>query len=219
MTQILLLAQDAGRDEVQDVFLLADEDRVAGVVAALRADDDVRLLGQHVNDLAFAFVAPLGADQNCIRHSYPWKTISNPPRQRLSTAPIAATKIPEFTFGAKRTCLCEQKLETRPDGVNGGFCPEDSTECATELDVTQTFTSVRGRPVPDFLLIIVMGTSRPHSELHSAARGSMRVDELPGVRRFQFCDTAECNSALRAEQFCRADFHVAVEKHCPESRG
>ena len=35
MTHSLVLAQDAGGDEVQDVFFLADEDRVAGVVAAL----------------------------------------------------------------------------------------------------------------------------------------------------------------------------------------
>ena len=47
---------------MQDVFLLPDEDRVAGVVAALRADHDVRLFGQHVDDFAFAFIAPLGAD-------------------------------------------------------------------------------------------------------------------------------------------------------------
>ena len=58
----LVLAQNAGGDQVQDVFLPFDVDRVAGVVAALRADHHVRLLGQHVNDLAFAFIAPLGAD-------------------------------------------------------------------------------------------------------------------------------------------------------------
>ena len=46
---------------MQDVFLFPDEDGVAGVVAALGADDDLRLLGQHVNDFAFALVAPLGA--------------------------------------------------------------------------------------------------------------------------------------------------------------
>ena len=50
-------------------------DGVAGVVAALAADDDVGLLGQNVDDLAFAFVAPLGADQNCVRHeSEKWTT-------------------------------------------------------------------------------------------------------------------------------------------------
>ena len=57
----LVLAQNAGGNQVQDVFLAFDVDGVAGVVAALRADHHVRLLGQHVNDLAFAFIAPLGA--------------------------------------------------------------------------------------------------------------------------------------------------------------
>ena len=37
-----------------------------------RADDDVRLLGRDVDDLAFAFVAPLGADQDCVRHGMKW---------------------------------------------------------------------------------------------------------------------------------------------------
>ncbi len=61
-------AQDAGGDEVQHIFLPFEVDGVAGVVAALRANDHVRLLGQHVNDFAFAFVAPLGAHQYCIGH-------------------------------------------------------------------------------------------------------------------------------------------------------
>ena len=53
---------------MQDGFLAIDDDGVAGVVAAGVADDDLRLLGEHVNDFAFAFVAPLGADENCICH-------------------------------------------------------------------------------------------------------------------------------------------------------
>jgi hypothetical protein len=47
---------------VQDVFLLSDEDRVARVVAALGSDDDVGLFGEDVDNFAFAFIAPLGAD-------------------------------------------------------------------------------------------------------------------------------------------------------------
>jgi len=35
---------------------------VTGVVAALSADDNVRLLGQDIDDFAFALIAPLGAD-------------------------------------------------------------------------------------------------------------------------------------------------------------
>ena len=43
---------------------------MAGVVAAGVTDDDLRLLGEHVNDFAFAFVAPLGADENCVCHKF-----------------------------------------------------------------------------------------------------------------------------------------------------
>ncbi len=67
-------AQDAGGDEVQDEFFLADLDGVAGVVAALRADDDVGLLGEDVDDLSFSFIAPLGADENGVHDkSNGWK--------------------------------------------------------------------------------------------------------------------------------------------------
>ena len=60
--------QNAGRDQVQNIFLAAVDDGVSGVVAALAADDDIRLLGQDVDDFAFAFIAPLGADQNRVCH-------------------------------------------------------------------------------------------------------------------------------------------------------
>ena len=56
-----VFAKNAGGDEVQDVLRPADDDRVARVGAALGAHDDVRLLGQEVDDLALALVAPLGA--------------------------------------------------------------------------------------------------------------------------------------------------------------
>ena len=45
-------------------FLFADEDGVAGIVAALGAHDHIRLFSEHVDDLAFAFIAPLGADHD-----------------------------------------------------------------------------------------------------------------------------------------------------------
>ena len=41
---------------------------MAGIIAALRPHHDVRGFGEKINDLAFAFVAPLGADQNRIGH-------------------------------------------------------------------------------------------------------------------------------------------------------
>ena len=37
-------------------------------MAALKADHDIGLLGQPIDDLALAFVAPLGADHDNIGH-------------------------------------------------------------------------------------------------------------------------------------------------------
>jgi hypothetical protein len=44
------------------------DDRVAGVVAALKAHDEVRPLGEQVGQLALSLVAPLGADDDYSRH-------------------------------------------------------------------------------------------------------------------------------------------------------
>ena len=46
------------------------DDRVTGVVPALEADDEVRLLRQEVGDLSFALVAPLRADDRSDRHVF-----------------------------------------------------------------------------------------------------------------------------------------------------
>ena len=55
---------------MQNVFFRAEKNGVSGVVAARVTDDDVRPLSEHVNDFAFAFVAPLSADENCVRHKF-----------------------------------------------------------------------------------------------------------------------------------------------------
>ena len=64
-----LAADEAGGQQGELVGLVADDERVAGVVAALEADDDLGAAGQPVHDLAFAFVAPLGADHGDVGHS------------------------------------------------------------------------------------------------------------------------------------------------------
>ena len=53
--------EDAARDEPELVRLVADHERVAGVVPALVAGDHVGALGEEVDDLALALVAPLRA--------------------------------------------------------------------------------------------------------------------------------------------------------------
>ncbi len=63
--------QNAGRDEVEDGFLPPHFDGVASVVAALEAHDGATLGAQHVHNFALALVAPLGADDDRIRHGSP----------------------------------------------------------------------------------------------------------------------------------------------------
>ncbi len=59
-----LLAQDARGNERQDGLLAADDQRMAGVVAALEARHGGGALGQEVDNLALAFIAPLRADDD-----------------------------------------------------------------------------------------------------------------------------------------------------------
>jgi hypothetical protein len=54
--------QDPRRDQVQFPGLAGADDRVAGVVAALKAHDRVGPLGEQVGDLSLALVAPLGSN-------------------------------------------------------------------------------------------------------------------------------------------------------------
>ena len=54
--------EDPGRDQVElPLHAVVTDDRVAGVVAALEANHEVRVLREQVGDLALALVAPLGA--------------------------------------------------------------------------------------------------------------------------------------------------------------
>ena len=57
--------------ELEGVALTADHDGVAGVVAALVAHDVAVLLGEQVDDLGLALVAPLGADDDGDGHARP----------------------------------------------------------------------------------------------------------------------------------------------------
>ncbi len=63
-----VVVQDAARHELQREGLTADDDRVARVVPALVADDDLHLLGNEVGELALALVAPLRTDHDGCGH-------------------------------------------------------------------------------------------------------------------------------------------------------
>ncbi|MBM2841128.1 MAG: hypothetical protein HW412_1656 [Bacteroidetes bacterium] len=63
-----LFVENAGGDQVEHVFLVADAHGVASVGPPLIARNDVCMLGEHVDNFPFSFVAPLGADNNLDRH-------------------------------------------------------------------------------------------------------------------------------------------------------
>ncbi len=62
-------ADDAAGQQAELVDLVADDQRVAGVVPALEADDDIGARRQPVDDLALALVAPLRADDDDVSHA------------------------------------------------------------------------------------------------------------------------------------------------------
>ena len=64
----LALAHHAGRQQRQLIGGAVDHQRVAGIVAALEAHHDIGALRQPIDDLALAFVTPLGADDHDIGH-------------------------------------------------------------------------------------------------------------------------------------------------------
>ena len=61
--------EDAGRNQVDRETALLVDDRVARVGAAVPADDQVRVAGEQVDDLALALVAPVAADDCRDRHA------------------------------------------------------------------------------------------------------------------------------------------------------
>src|SRR4029077_2000407 len=63
-------AQDARRDEVRDVLLSVDHQRVSRVRAAAPTDDDLSLLGEQIDDLALTFVSPLRSDDDDDGHLF-----------------------------------------------------------------------------------------------------------------------------------------------------
>src|SRR6267378_1528968 len=68
---LLLGAQDAAGDELQNEAVFADDYGVPGVMSTSDARDIVKSSGQIIDDFAFAFVAPLRADYHDRFHAVP----------------------------------------------------------------------------------------------------------------------------------------------------
>ena len=59
-----VVVEHSTRDELKGETLTVDHEGVAGVVAALIADDQFHLLGDEVGELALPLVSPLSTDDN-----------------------------------------------------------------------------------------------------------------------------------------------------------
>jgi hypothetical protein len=57
-------------NQVQRVFSVFVDYGMAGIVAALKPNDDIRLLRQVIDDPPFSFIAPLCADYGCNWHTF-----------------------------------------------------------------------------------------------------------------------------------------------------
>jgi hypothetical protein len=62
--------EDAGRDQVEDVLALSDDDGVTRIRAALVARDDVDMFAEAVDNFTLPLIAPLGADNDLDRHRW-----------------------------------------------------------------------------------------------------------------------------------------------------
>ena len=81
----LLGIEDPGGNQVEGVLLVAHHDGVSRVGAAVVADDGVVLRGQEVDDLAFALIPPLKADDGGVAHMRWQRTFTAQPA--LSAGP------------------------------------------------------------------------------------------------------------------------------------
>jgi hypothetical protein len=79
--------QNAARHQLQDKLLALDDDGMAGVMAAGIARHDGEVFREHVDNLAFALVAPLGADDDrsfsLLQMLAPWNRMPRPSRPQL----------------------------------------------------------------------------------------------------------------------------------------
>ena len=100
--------QNAGRNLVQHELPVTNHDSVPGVGAALIADHHVGLLGEHVNELPLALVAPLRPDDN--------NTIVLAVKHQLTSgdAPRRAGKRLAFPSFAARSSAARSAVDSAP---------------------------------------------------------------------------------------------------------
>ncbi|CAB5032202.1 unannotated protein [freshwater metagenome] len=96
--------EDPRWDQVELPDVVAVDNCVAGIVAALEAGNDLRTLRQKIDDLPFSFIAPLGADYNDPWHQRRSLRGARPDVGLASVAgPYRACQRPRIGAGLRRT--------------------------------------------------------------------------------------------------------------------
>ena len=200
----LARVEDPGRDQVELPLHAVADDRVAGVVAALEADHEVRVLGEQVDDLALALVAPLGADDHdaghVVRAVY---EASAAAAARLAVAP-ASLVVPAAAE------LRARLVRTRA----AGRCPYMRQRVAAHL------VQPRDRALADLLAQLVVGARFVVSSDRAAvlvARVDDRVELLEHPRRAllgaDVVDVQQVDGGEAVEQLVEASTRdVVVER-------
>src|SRR5262245_24698633 len=73
----LAVMQDSRWDQMQDELLALDNHGVTRIVPALVSRNDVELFSQQIDDLSFAFIAPLGAYNDNVCHDVSEAAVSS----------------------------------------------------------------------------------------------------------------------------------------------
>src|SRR5262249_43907338 len=109
-----------GGDEREHGPMAADDEGVAGVVPALEARHGGGALGEEIHDLALAFIAPLGADDDHeLSHAQP--LTKNRMRMPISMLPRPAKR-------NSRSCTCKSRAKARLTscGLRKGAMPSNT---------------------------------------------------------------------------------------------
>ena len=106
-----VVVEDAARDQLEGEGLAVDHNAVAGIVAALIADDQVHFAGEQVGQLALPLVAPLGPDHNGCGHT---------PLRSLCRSDYAPVYPFSKSGSAKRPCSAGPGVTARVE--RGGRC-------------------------------------------------------------------------------------------------
>ena len=111
--------QDAGRAQLELHRLVPDHHRVAGVVAALVADDHGHLLREEVGGLAFALVPPLEADDHGRGHQLASGHETTPARAGVTDRPLPRVPAGASAGRAIGGAIPSHGADVAPSSSNG----------------------------------------------------------------------------------------------------